>query len=112
VKSSGASLAEGEFFEAQDMPSQPGGQGTRFIYEGIVRMIKTEAPAPAGAGLNGLPGLTPDRSSITPSMDPSLCEAAQARHDDCVASAERMDTAVKGAMLLATCQAMLAPCGS
>lgn len=110
LKSSGAGLAEGEFVETQDMPSQLGGQGTRFIYEGTVRTIKTQAPAPAGAGSNGLPGLTPDRSSITPTMDPSLCEAAQARHDDCMASAERMDTAVKGAML-ATCQSMLAPCG-
>jgi hypothetical protein len=111
LKSSDARLAEGEFFETQDMPSQLGGQGTRFIYEGTVRLIKAEAPAPAGAGSNGLPGLTPDRSSITPSIDPSLCAQARARHDDCMASAERMDTAVKGAMF-ATCQAMLAPCGS
>jgi hypothetical protein len=108
VKSEGSGIARGEYNEVQELPSQIGGEGIRLIYEGTVRMVKSQAPAEKGTDV---PKLTPKQSSLPPApQNPALCEAARERNRDCMKSAETMDTAVRQPML-ATCEAMLAPCG-
>jgi hypothetical protein len=110
LKSEGSGIARGEYTEVQQLPSQIGGEGSRLIYEGTVRMVRSQAPAEKGTDV---PNLTPKpkQSSLLPApRNPALCEAARERNRECMSSAETMDTAVRQPML-ATCEAMLAPCG-
>jgi hypothetical protein len=108
LKSEGGGIVRGEYTEVQQLPSQIGGEGSRLIYEGTVRMVKSQAPEKQNTEV---PKLTPDQTSLSRAPQrPALCAAARERNRECMKSAETMDTAVKLPML-ATCEAMLAHCG-